>query len=330
MKKKLATLLLILGLASVGTSTLLPLPSATYAQGTEKIQVKTKKRVAVLDFEFASTGLTGAGFNLFGSGGPSKGVSDLITNSLVKNGSYIVIERSRINEILKEQNLGASGRIEAATAAQIGRALGADILILGTINRFNVEVTKGGSSFFGFGSASSKQLAEVKVSARMVGTTTGEIIVAADGAGTEEQNDNVTLLGGIGATGSETSNVDKLLSSASEKAVDQLVTQLAAAAPSVASLPSVLPNVTAIVADVSGKSITLNKGSKDGLKPSIIMSIERVTKEIKDPSTGKVLRKQSSRIGQIQLTEVDGSSSVGKVLSGAGFKVGDIAKPLEN
>lgn len=130
-----------------------------------------------------------------------------------------MIERSKINEILKEQNLGASGRIEATTAAQIGRALGADILILGTVNRFNLESNTSGGSFLGFGSATTKNVAEVKLAARMVGTTTGEIIVAAEGAGTEEQSDSSTVIGGLASTGSATSNTDKLLSSASEKAV---------------------------------------------------------------------------------------------------------------
>jgi len=316
--------LTILGLIAAGN---VALPPEVYAQGREQLQVKTKKRVAVLDFEFASTGITGSGFSIFGAGGPAKGISDLITNALVKNGTYIVIERSRVREILKEQNLGASGRIEAITAAQIGRALGADILILGTVNRFNLSAKQENNSFFGFGSNNTKSQAEVKLAARMVGTTTGEIIVAADGAGSEEQNDSVTLLGGIGTTGSATSNTDTLLSAASEKAVEQIVAQLAAAASTVAALPSVLPNITAVVADVSGKSLTLNKGGNDGLKPGMNLFIERVTKDIKDPATGKVLRRQSSRIGRVQLTEVDGTSAVGKVLSGRGFKVGDIAKP---
>ncbi|AFY72564.1 uncharacterized protein involved in formation of curli polymers [Synechococcus sp. PCC 7502] len=319
--------LAILGLISANT---IALPAATYAQGVEQLQVKTKKRVAVLDFEFASTGLTGAGYSLFGAGGPAKGISDLITNSLVKDGTYIVIERSRIQEILKEQNLGASGRIEATTAAQIGRALGADILIIGSVNRFNLETNTSGGSLFGFGSATTKNVAEVKLAARMVGTTTGEIIVAADGAGTEEQSDTSTVISGLGTAGSATSNTDKLLSSASEKAVQQIVTQLASASSRVSALPSVLPNVTAVVADVSGNSLTFNKGGQDGFKPGMIVSVERVTKEIKDPATGKVLRRQTSRIGRVQLTEVDSGSSVGKVLNGKGFKVGDIAKPAED
>lgn len=327
MKKVFAVFLAIIGVVATVN---IALPTYTYAQGTERLQVRTKKRVAVLDLEFASTGLTGAGFSLFGAGGPAKGISDLITNSLVKDGTYIVIERSKIQEILKEQNLGASGRIEPTTAAQIGRALGADLLILGTVNRFNLETNTSGGSFLGFGSATTRNAAEVKLAVRMVGTTTGEIIAAADGAGTEEQSGSSAIVGGFGSGGSNTTNTDKLLSSASEKAVTQIVTQLAAAADRVAALPSVLPNVTALVADVSGNSLTLNKGGRDGFKPGMVVSVERVTREIKDPATGRVLRRQTTRIGRLQLTEVDNTSAVGRVLSGRGFKVGDLAKPAED
>jgi len=56
------------------------------------------------------------------------------------------------------------------------------------------------------------------------------------------------------------------------------------------------------------------------------LTIERVTKEIKDPATGTVIRRLSSQIGLIQLTDVDDVSSVGKVVSGSDLKVGDLAK----
>ena len=54
--------------------------------------------------------------------------------------------------------------------------------------------------------------------------------------------------------------------------------------------------------------------------------IERITKEIKDPSTGQVIRRMSSPVGVIRLTDVDEISAVGAVVSGTGFKVGDAFK----
>jgi curli biogenesis system outer membrane secretion channel CsgG len=296
--------------------------------GLEQIQVQTKKRLAVLDFDFASTGLTGLG--LIGMVGPAKGVSDLLTNRLVQNGTFIMVERSRINQILAEQNLGASGRIEPATAAQIGRLLGADAVIIGTITQFNIEESRSGVSigFFGIATSSQKQRADVQLTARIVSTTTGEILAVAEGSGTADKVTGGATVYGIGG-GSMTDARDQLLSAAAEQAVDQLVNGLVQQAAVIAALPPLLPDVIAIVADVSAGRVVLNKGAKDGLRPGMVLSVERVIREIKDPQTGKVLRKDTQPVGRVQLTEVDAVSAVGRILSGQGLKVGDAAKPIE-
>jgi hypothetical protein len=51
-----------------------------------------------------------------------------------------------------------------------------------------------------------------------------------------------------------------------------------------------------------------------------------VSKEIKDPATGKVLRRMSTSIGMVKVTDVDDVSAVCSVVSGAGFKTGDAVK----
>jgi hypothetical protein len=56
------------------------------------------------------------------------------------------------------------------------------------------------------------------------------------------------------------------------------------------------------------------------------LTVERVTREVKDPASGKVLRKITSPVGEIEITEVDEGSAVARVLSGQGFKVGDMVK----
>jgi hypothetical protein len=51
-----------------------------------------------------------------------------------------------------------------------------------------------------------------------------------------------------------------------------------------------------------------------------------VTKEIKDPATGQVLRRLSNQIGVVKVSDVDDVSSVCTVVSGSGFKTGDAVK----
>jgi hypothetical protein len=54
--------------------------------------------------------------------------------------------------------------------------------------------------------------------------------------------------------------------------------------------------------------------------------VVRVTKEIKDPSTGQVIRRLTSTIGVVKATDVDDASAVCTIVSGAGFQTGDAVR----
>lgn len=124
-------------LSTANLSLLTPIVNAQTPILTENSQTQApqRQRVAVLDFDFADTGSVNFA-NIFGGASPAQGVSNLITNALVKDGSYSVIERSKIDAILQEQDLGASGRINPETAAQIGRVLGVDAVVIGAVTQF--------------------------------------------------------------------------------------------------------------------------------------------------------------------------------------------------
>jgi curli biogenesis system outer membrane secretion channel CsgG len=298
------------------------------ALGTEKIKPREKRRIAVLDFDFSS--ISNMSFISGFGGGGSRGISDLLTNQLVKDGSYILIERSRIDAVLAEQNLGSSGRIEPTTAAQIGRILGVDAVLIGAVTKFDMEDKSKGFSFGGVFGGSRKQIATVQIAARLINTATGEILTVAEGNGQSEQKDATGGVGLFGTTSSSDSR-GRVLGEAAEKAVAEVSTQLVAAAPKLASLPTLAPRIDALVADVTGNQVVINKGGRDGFRPGMVLSVERVTKTVKDPTTGKVLRVVSQPIGRVQLVEVDATSSVGKVIAGkgGGFRVGDRAKAAE-
>ena len=54
----------------------------------------------------------------------------------------------------------------------------------------------------------------------------------------------------------------------------------------------------------------------------------RVTKEIKDPATGDVIRRLTTNVGVVKATDVDDASAVCTPVSGADFKVGDAVKSI--
>ena len=318
---------------------LLPLAAQTQTE-TQKQDPSAprKKRVAVIDFEYGTVRSAVAG--LFGTDiDVGRGICDLLVKRLVQNGSYVVVERRAIDKILAEQNLSTSDRANPATAAQIGKILGLDAIIVGSITQFGAETKEtkvggagGGWTGFGVGGFGRKKTkAIVTLDARLIDVDTAEILAVADGKG-ESKRESTSLLGGggswrgfgAGAVDFSSSDFEEtILGEAVKAAVDQMTSGVIAAKD---KLQTRIVMVEGLIAAVELDMVVLNVGAKSGLKAGDQLSVERVTREIKDPATGKVIRRLSSKIGVIEVTEVDAVSAVAKIVSGTGFKVGDLAK----
>jgi len=293
-----------------------------------------KKRVAVLDFDF------GAVQNWWGGNWDiGKGVCDLIVDRLVNDGTYSVIERKRLDAILAEQNFSNSDRADASTAAKVGKVLGVNVIIVGSITQFGTEKSNfdvGGIAgrFGGFGAGkvgTQKGKAKVAVTARAVDVNTGEILSSVNGTGLSQRSG--LLLGGFGAGsggfgGGEVSMGssqfrETVLGEATYAAVDQASKGLVSASP---KIPTTTVEVRGMVADVSGPSVILNVGTSGGVQPGATLRVLRVSRVVKDPATGKVLREITEEVGQVRVDEADASSASGKVVAGSGIKVGDLVR----
>lgn len=293
-----------------------------------------KKRVAVMDFDFASVQRWWEGNWDIG-----KGISDMIVDQLVNDGTYSVIERKQLDTIIAEQNFSNSDRADASSAAKIGKVLGINAIITGSITQFGVE-KKGfsvggiGGKWGGFGGGkvgTQKGKASVKLTARMVNVDTAEIMASAQGEG--ESKRSGLLLGGGGAGGggfgagqiSMTSSDyrETILGEATQSAVEALCTKLIGFSD---RIQATAIEVRGLVADVSGATLILNVGKGAGVKNGDILKILRVTRTVKDPASGKVLREITEEIGQVRIDQADDGSSVGTVISGSGIKVGDLVR----
>ncbi len=201
----------------------------------------SRPTVALLDFDFGTVQKWWSGNEDIG-----KGISDMIVDELVNDGSFRVIERKRLDAILAEQNFSNSDRADpsAKTVASLSKALGVKYLIVGSITRFGTEESSksiGGGAFgggaFGIGRVGKSQgRASVAITARIIDTTTGEIMVSAKGDGTSKRSG--FLLGGAGGGGAGgggsigfgSSNFnDTILGEATEMAVKSTVERLIAA-----------------------------------------------------------------------------------------------------
>ena len=118
----------------VKTAAIVLMISCLAAYGSEA----RKKRVAVLEFEYATVRTQVS--SVFGTDiDVGKGVADLLVKYLVRDGSYAVIERRALESVLAEQDFSTSRRGDPESAAHIGKMLGVDAIILGSITQFGSD-----------------------------------------------------------------------------------------------------------------------------------------------------------------------------------------------
>jgi curli biogenesis system outer membrane secretion channel CsgG len=113
-----------------------------------------------------------------------RGVAKMLITALVNSNRFIVVERNEeaLQKLLQEQSLGLSGLVDAATAARVGKLLGAKGIIIGEISEFGIRKT---SAFIGLGGSKSITT-RVVIDARMVDVESSQIIMAASGVGQSE------------------------------------------------------------------------------------------------------------------------------------------------
>ncbi|MGH9938967.1 MAG: CsgG/HfaB family protein, partial [Blastocatellia bacterium] len=174
---------------------------------TPGAQAQRKKQLAVLNFDFATVDIGLANHAYGGQENLARAISDKLVNTLVAQNTCVVIERSQLEKVLYEQNLGNQGRIDPSTAAKVGRILGVDAIIIGNVSVFDLQGTPKNSRDTSW---DPKQLrARIAVNFRVVDTTTAVVQASSEATGVSGQaapastgtqiaKDAVDSLGGIG------------------------------------------------------------------------------------------------------------------------------------
>jgi len=84
-------------------------------------EIKKVTRIAITEFTY------GDEFNNF-----TRNVQDILYTNLIQRG-MTVVEREKIDQVLEELGKGFSGMIDFSTAAEIGKMLGVEAIVVGTV-----------------------------------------------------------------------------------------------------------------------------------------------------------------------------------------------------
>jgi len=101
--------------------------------GTQVRAQDTRPGIAV--FMFDNGGSIGQDKEKFD--GLQRGIPGMLISELAANPAVRLVEREQVQHLLDEQNLGAAGRVDAQTAAKIGKIVGAKYAITGMFMDFS-------------------------------------------------------------------------------------------------------------------------------------------------------------------------------------------------
>ena len=194
--------------------------------GPAAAQAAKRPAVAVMDLDFGT--VTDRWWGDYDIG---KGVSDMIMDELVNDGTFRVVERKKLDTVLAEQDFAASDRADpsAAKLSKIGKVLGVRYIITGSITKYGGEEKNQGVRVRGIGVGLGRAKTEVGLTARMIDTTTGEVMLSAKGLGVSKKGGGFSFSNrGLGV-GSNTSDFKaSAIGEAQEAACRELITAILA------------------------------------------------------------------------------------------------------
>jgi TolB-like protein len=218
--------------------------------------------------------------------------SDLVT-FLVKTNKFDVVERSRMKDILAEQEFSESGYISPETAVKLGKLIGADYFVMGKIEQF--QATAENTKIPYTDTFRKTYEGKMTVNVRIVDSRGGKV-VAANKFAVEHEDRNFK----------DEVTPDDFVEALKEKTVRTIVNGI---------VDGVFPLK---VIRVEGDKIYINRGDSVAFKVGDTLSVVTLGEGLLDPDTGEVLGNAEEVVGTVTVTDIQNKFSVAKVVTGAG------------
>ena len=247
-----------------------------------------------------------------------KGIRALLTTRVQAAGKIRIVERAKVQTVMKEQDFDASNRVKKGTGSRIGQIRGADVYVMGDIVAVGRDDRDKRVGLAGFGVrgplgaiklGSKEDKAVVIIDYRLVDAETSEVIDTGEARGESKRtskglagvfgNSGGIVGGGVDMTASNFAQT--IIGEATMDACDKLAAIMNSKIP---GLPKHQVDIEALVADVSGSAVTLAAGANDGIAVGDRFEVFHIVSEIKDPVSGEVLDKKVEKSGELTITSV--------------------------
>ena len=215
----------------------------------------------------------------------------------------VVARKDSLKALLNEQEFGASGNVDPATAAQAFKLAGAQYLVLTTITDFTMGQET--AQFTGIGVSANRESVRVSCSIEIYDTTTGKLIESARFRGHQINTNPQGNATDEGVT--LTKITDRLAIDILNRIVDVIY--------------------PAKVVAKLGTQVTINRGDNAGISVGQTWSVYALGAEIVDPDTGEKLGRNEAEVGKIKISRITPKLSYGEAFEDTGIVIGSIVRP---
>lgn len=309
------------GVSTQPTGATMSGPGYTGSQAQPRVPQYTgpKKRIAVVKFDAA-----GAFVAQYGGWDIGGGLAAELTTALVNCGYFIVVERAELASILREQEMALQKIVSKETAAQVSHVLGAQLLVRGSVTEFDQRAGESGlrlgvgTGMLGGAVGGQATNGIVGMDIRLIDTTTGQVIqshraeakVSAHGISADINVHQVTFGG---------DHFNKtVLGQATRQAIEQAVAFIIRAMEPVPW--------TGRVVEATGDQVYFNAGATSGIKAGEVFAVSTVVRELTDPGTGELLGIEETKLGEIEVVNVQEKFSIARMRFPFQTKRGDLVK----
>jgi len=227
--------------------------------------------------------------------------SDLVTY-LTKTNKFDVVERGRMEDVLKEQEFTKSGYISEKTAVKMGQLIGADYFVMGKIEQLKAEYTMEKIPYTE--TVRPRYEGKLVVNVRIVDSRGGKVVTAEKfESELEEHNFGDKVRG------------DDFIEMLKDKAVREIVDGI---------VGGVFPIK---VIKIAGGEVYLNRGSGSTLKVGDLLTLYAQGESLVDPDSGENLGSAEQEVATVEITEIQKKFTKAKILQGGKqVKKGLVAK----
>lgn len=266
-----------------------------------------KKTIAVGMFEASE---------IMGGAATGQSLSALLTDALVKDGRFVVVEQIAVADVQAQRQTGQN-------ATRPHHVIGASILVRGSVTKFDPGASGGGLSvggIGGFGNALgvTSQTAVCEIMLRFIDTSTGQVIATSTARGTASGR-HVLVAHQGNSTSLEAEIAHQTpLGQAAQDAIRDAVKKV--------SLQMRKVPWSALVVETDGNDVFINAGANRNMRAGTALRVYRKTRVLTDPATGAVIDTFFATVGSITVETVRNRTSIAAITSGTSPKRGDVVK----